>query len=51
MSIILKRNDDTSICCPNLRARKSSESAMKRVELLIAIGLLILGVWIILALP
>jgi hypothetical protein len=47
MMIILKRQDETSICCPSRKMKTSPESSVKRVELMIAIGLLIIGVWII----
>jgi hypothetical protein len=49
MMIILKRQDHTSICCPGPKMKTSSEVSVKRVELMIAIGLLILGAWIIFA--
>jgi len=47
--IILKRQDQTSICCPSRKLKESPEASAKRVELLIAIGLLLIGAWIILA--
>lgn len=49
MSIILKRQDETSICCPNRGMKRSQASEVKRVELMIAIGLLVIGAWIIFA--
>lgn len=47
MTIILKRQDQTSICCPSRKMKTSPEASVKRVELMIAIGLLIIGAWII----
>ena len=49
MAIILRRQDDTSICCPNRSAKRSQEASVKRVELMIAVGLLIIGIGIIFA--
>ncbi len=49
MTIILKRQDQTSICCPSRNLKNSPGASVKRVELMIAIGLLLLGAWIIVA--
>ncbi|HVQ00965.1 MAG TPA: hypothetical protein VMT57_05575 [Candidatus Thermoplasmatota archaeon] len=49
MMIILKRQDQTSICCPNRTRKRSSASEATRVKLYIAVGLLLIGVWIMLA--
>jgi len=49
MTIILKRQDQTSICCPTRNMKPSQETSVKRVEVLIAIGLMLLGVWVIAA--
>jgi hypothetical protein len=49
MVIVLKRQDQTSICCSSQKMKRSSASEVRRVKLYIAIGLLLIGAWIILA--
>ena len=47
--IILKRQDQTSIYCPHRKMKQSPAAEAKRVKVYIAVGLLLIGAWIIIA--